>query len=350
MPINVVLSSYTVGQLSDGIRERKIRINYDYQRSPKVWPQPARSFLVETVLLGYPIPKLFFQQITDIKAKTTIMEIVDGQQRTATLLAYLSDEFALSPSGAPDEAAGRKFSELPDDLKARFVSYGLATDLLISSSREEIREVFRRINSYTAPLNAEEKRHARFQGEFKWFVHRLSQQYGEVLGELGVLTEKQLNRMQDAKLLTEIIHAIEHGITTTRETALSRMYEDFENGYPNEAEVEERLQEALDVVLRIEELRGSSLMKPYHFYSLILAITHSQMAVDRLRVDFDQRPLAEEAAIRRGLLRLASAAEDPGLEPELEAFSAASSKKTNVADHRRVRFLWCSRAVTGALA
>lgn len=35
----------------------EIAPNPEYQRSDKVWPPAARSFLMETILLGYPIPR-----------------------------------------------------------------------------------------------------------------------------------------------------------------------------------------------------------------------------------------------------------------------------------------------------
>ena len=68
----------------------------------------------------------------------------------------------------------------------------------------QIREVFRRINSYTIPLNAEEQRHAKFQGIFKWFLHRLALGLDYVWEMCGVFSEKQLVRMADNKLFAEI--------------------------------------------------------------------------------------------------------------------------------------------------
>ena len=53
------------------MREKSIIVNHDYQRSDKVWPPAARSYLIETILLGFPIPKLSLYQTTDLKTKKT---------------------------------------------------------------------------------------------------------------------------------------------------------------------------------------------------------------------------------------------------------------------------------------
>ena len=45
---------------------------------------------------------------------------------------------------------------------------------MVGATPDQIRETFRRINSYTVPLNPEEHRHAVFQGDFKWFMHDLT--------------------------------------------------------------------------------------------------------------------------------------------------------------------------------
>ena len=73
---------------------------------------------------------------------------------------------------------------------------------------EDIRQVFRRINSYTVPLNPQEKRHATHQGAFKWFVVGLGETYAQSLKTMGVLSETNLSRMADQALFTEITYAI----------------------------------------------------------------------------------------------------------------------------------------------
>jgi hypothetical protein len=90
-PTNMTIAEYC------GAMERKdIIVNKTYQRSDKVWPDSARSFLIESVLLGYPVPKIYLHSKTDLKTRRTIKEIVDGQQRSRAIFDFFNDNFNLS--------------------------------------------------------------------------------------------------------------------------------------------------------------------------------------------------------------------------------------------------------------
>jgi len=80
--MNIISSSFTVAELCDQYARKDVRINRNYQRSDEVWPDAARSFLIETIVLGFPIPKIILSQQTDLKNLKTFKDIVDGQQRT----------------------------------------------------------------------------------------------------------------------------------------------------------------------------------------------------------------------------------------------------------------------------
>ena len=56
--MRVTSSTFTVAEYCEQMREKTITVNHDYQRSDKVWPTAARSYLIETLLLGFPMPKL----------------------------------------------------------------------------------------------------------------------------------------------------------------------------------------------------------------------------------------------------------------------------------------------------
>lgn len=348
---NVTLTPYTVADFAGAIKRSEIKVNHDYQRSAKVWPPAARSFLIETMLLGYPIPKLSLYQITDVKSRTTVKEIVDGQQRTHTIMEFYEDRLRLGRDALPTEAAGRTYSELDEEQQHKFLNYALSVDLFIGATKEDIREVFRRINSYTVPLNAEEKRHSLFQGPFKWFIYRLGKKYAQALESVGALTEKQLNRMQDAKLLSEIAHAMVKGILTTRDRELTRLYEEFDRTFVNEVDMERRIAKGMDEMLEYVALHHGPLMKPYHLYSLLLALMHSQGAIDVLDKDyrFTKKRAKEGGRALENLARLAAALDDPQSEPQLKEFVDAGAEKTNVGKQRQTRFVWFCRALADEL-
>ena len=257
----------------NAIKSGQIKINHNYQRSDKVWPLAARSFLIETMLLDFPIPKLLLSQHTNIKTRRSHKEIVDGQQRSSTILSYFDGAFRISQGSSTERLAGRKLADLEEADKKRFLDYPLAVDLLVAATAGEIRETFRRINSYTVPLNPEERRHALFQGAFKWFIYDLSKRFEESFLDVGLFNQKALVRMKDAKLFCEIIHAILNGIATTSKRHLDELYRSRNDDFPEERDLDRRLSRAMDFLLDQPNLHNGALMKPHLVYSLVLATT-----------------------------------------------------------------------------
>lgn len=171
--MEIVQTTFTVADYCERLKKNDIIVNWKYQRSSKVWPSQAQSFLIESILLGFPVPALYLFQKTDRISRRTVREIIDGQQRTVAVRAFYDGDLRLSKTLEFEEAAGRTYFELDHRLQERFLSYGLDVSLFVNTEEEEVREVFRRINSYEVPLNAEEQRHAQWQGEFKWLIYHL---------------------------------------------------------------------------------------------------------------------------------------------------------------------------------
>ncbi len=280
--MRAVPTNYTIAQYCKDMKDKDIIVNYQYQRSHQVWPEAARSFLIETILLDYRVPKLYLYQKTDLKSRKTHMEIVDGQQRSRAILDFYNDKLKLPKSSDEPEFAGKLYSELPEEYQRRFLDYSISADIFVSATDEEIRETFRRINSYMVPLNYEETRHAVYQGEFKWFIYRLSKTYEKNLYDMRVFTETNFIRMLDTKLYSEIIHAILYGINLIVAKELDALYDELDKSFPEEKEIEKRFEETMDFLLDLKEIHSTSLMKPYNFYCLFLAVSHIKMPI---RVD-----------------------------------------------------------------
>jgi hypothetical protein len=340
-------AAYTVASYCAAMERNEIRVNREYQRSDKVWPPAARSFLVETILMNFPMPKLFLFQITDLKSRKTYHEIVDGQQRSQTIRDFFDNKLRLSSRVEVDGARGKRYSDLPEELQQIFLSYPVPVDVLVSATTDDIREVFRRINSYTVPLNPEEKRHSEYQGAFKWFVYRLARDFDEAFVTIGAFAQKQLVRMADAKLISEFCHAIIYGVTTTKRDALDSLYSHFDESFPKEKELGGRFTEAMNVVLQLEDLHGSALMRPHMLYSLLLAITHAQRPAAKFKSIYPrQRPSRINIqTAKANLTHLADVLETGVARGGLTKFLAASSEKTNVGNQRKIRVKWLSRAL-----
>jgi uncharacterized protein with ParB-like and HNH nuclease domain len=142
---------YTVVDYCEMYERKEVRVNRQYQRSDLVWPRTAQSFLIETILLNFPIPKLFLHQQTDLRTRRPVKEIVDGQQRTRAIVDYFNDEYRLTSNVSLEAAKGKRFSELSEELQNQFRDYGLQFDLFVGATDEDVREVFLRMNSFGPP-------------------------------------------------------------------------------------------------------------------------------------------------------------------------------------------------------
>lgn len=345
-------TTITVLDYCKGLRAREFAVDRNYQRSDAVWPAPAKSFLIETILLDYPVPKLSLHQRLDIQTRTVVKNIVDGQQRSRTIQDFFDNKLRLSRSNIHPDFAGRTFAELDSPFQEQFLNYGLDFDLFVGATDEQVREVFRRMNSFTVPLNPEEQRHSNFQGPFKWFINELVQDFDGGFEAAGIFTSKQLNRMQDSKLLTEVTKAMLDGISTTSKTSLDALYRKYDREFPQVEELSTVLRESLQYVLSLEVIRDTGLSKPYNIYALLLACAQARegWTVDAGVELPDMPSFGNNVDENLELLAVAVDADyedDSEWPEEFAEFISATSDRTNVSAQRQTRFRYFLAAVSG---
>jgi hypothetical protein len=350
--LNKVATQFTVADYCKSMKRNEIIVNKEYQRSDQVWPAVARSYLIETILKGFPIPKLYLYQVTDIKSRETHKEIVDGQQRSVAILGFYNDEFRISKSAENEDIQNRTYSELEEESKRTFLDYAVDVDLFVSATPAEVVEVFRRMNSYTVPLNPEEQRHASYQGKFKWFINDLADKLEGIFLDTNIFKEKQLVRMGDNKLLTELCDSFTNGIRTTSKGILDSIYKDFDEAFPDRDDFYNRLTSAFNLIRKMEAIHGTALMKPYMVYSLVQAISHVQKPVRKFRKLFKSPKLRsiDPDSVAPNLTALGEAADQDEAKGKFADFIEASNEKTNVRENRIVRFKWFCKALTSEQA
>jgi hypothetical protein len=151
---------WSAKQLSGMIKNDKINFNHIIQRS-YVWERTRKTGLIESMIIGYPIPPVFAKRMDDGTGKRggNIYYIMDGKQRLSTVKEYLNDEFALTdipPVNYFDEEkdeecavdiSGMKFSELPDSLRDHLNTATFNVTYFDNLTKEEERELFKRLNA-----------------------------------------------------------------------------------------------------------------------------------------------------------------------------------------------------------
>ena len=149
----------------------RIDTNPDFQR-PAVWSLSQKQLLIDTILRGYDIPKLYWRKISKNPEK---YEVVDGQQRLRTIFEFHGGEFHLAKDADDIDGvvvAKMHYEALPEDLRHRFDNYDLDVMVLSDTSEDEVREMFLRLQNGTS-LKAQEKRNA-MPGKMRAFIKDLS--------------------------------------------------------------------------------------------------------------------------------------------------------------------------------
>lgn len=170
--MKVIKKPVPLGSLRS-LREQ-INTNPDYQR-PAVWRGPQKQLLVDTILRGYDIPKLYWREI-ESKAGTEQYDVVDGQQRLRAIWEFFDGKVKLPKDSETingEEVAGCRYGDLSTKLKINFDGYILDVVIIDTEEEDEVREMFLRLQNGTT-LRAQEKRNA-YPGKMRDFIKTLSQ-------------------------------------------------------------------------------------------------------------------------------------------------------------------------------
>lgn len=339
----------TVADYCNAYDRREVLVDKKYQRNARVWPQRAQSYLIETILRGFPIPKLALHQQTDVRSRKSIKYVVDGQQRTNAIVDFFYGKLTLSRSLELEAVRGKTIDGLNEEFQGAFLSYPLQFDQFEAADENVVREYYRRINSFTTPLNPEERRHANFQGNMKWFILKLVERHTETLVSLRTMSEREIIRMADHKLFAEIVDAMLHGVRTTSSRTLDRMYRDFDVvDVPEHDRLLQDIDSACSRIVGWRDLCETSLVQRSHiFYSLMLAIILVEDSwPNLLQDDTRQSDSILHPNSEQNLLALSDAliSEEEG--SPFGPFLKACSEKTNTRGQRQTRIKWLARALT----
>ena len=182
---------YTINDFIGWYDRGELIISPDFQRRG-VWTTKAKSYLIDSIVRGMPIPQLFIRQIVHPSARRTVREVVDGQQRLKAIIGFIEGKFTVLPVHNPDIARTR-YDDLPESIQGAILSYPLSVNVLIGSSDQNVLEIFSRINSYSITLNRQEKLNAEFSGAFKQSMHQLARRHYAYWRDNKILSSTEID-------------------------------------------------------------------------------------------------------------------------------------------------------------
>jgi len=342
--------TYTIAEVLKWNDDREIELNPKFQRGP-VWAPPARSYLIDSLLHGYPIPKLLFRTKVDRTSRRTVRDVVDGQQRLRTIIDFAADKFALGVK-ASEQYRGLRYSDLDEDTQDALLAYKLTCEQLINANDEDVLEIFIRINSYTVPVNEPELRNARYDNAFSSFVKGLIRQV-PLVWQVGVISDRDRVRMVDQSVLAEVVGFFQTGVVEGGESGINRIYAANvkTDRIPDEGLVISVLHEAANLL--DDELSGEALAARPHFLMLVAAVMYARRCLPAGRLSFEHAPdpadmLTDRESVLAALVELNTALEsDVGeLSAPMVEFAEARTS-TQRMKSRQVRFDYFCWALAG---
>lgn len=231
----------TVKEIFEMYEKGTLVVDDSYQRR-SVWSEKDKIRLVETILLNLVIPELFFWQATiEPDSGENIIHIVDGQQRVKAIVEFMKNSLFLKEKMLLDKEAkkqygDRSFSALTPEDKARLWNYRLMiVEIDRAANRDDIVNVFRRLNLTDYNLNDQEKRNS-IPGEFGALAKEISDL--DIWEKTRVFKNSDVKRMRDVEFCASLILLGRRGIIDqSDQSALNHAYEDFSVNY-NDADVD----------------------------------------------------------------------------------------------------------------
>jgi hypothetical protein len=157
--------SMSIGEIVSNYKEEEIDINPDFQRKFR-WTDHQRSRLIESILIGVPLPSIFVYQ-----NDKGIWEVVDGVQRLSTILEFMGElkdkdgnklpQSTLVKTKMLPSIEGLQWKDFPKEpLQIDFRRTKIEVKIIKSNSHPNAKfEVFQRLN-YSSVLSGQEFRNA----------------------------------------------------------------------------------------------------------------------------------------------------------------------------------------------
>lgn len=293
---------YSVRDFEEWHRKGELELAPKFQRR-SVWNPKARSYLIDSIIRGKPIPKLYMRQDLNPKTRRVVREIVDGQQRLRSVLDFLDDGFKILKVHN-EEYGGKRFSELEEETQLEILRYEFSVDLLQDMPDQEIYDIFARLNTYSVTLIPQEHRNAGYFGEFKTTVYQLSNEFMTFWQTNEIFSDAKILRMAEAEFVSELLIAMSVGIRARSKGLIDTFYETNDDRFPHRKSLVKKFRSTMDIIggimgktLPQSKFSGSRLL-----YPLFCAIYHLQYDLpefdnDRIQIkksDFPKLRIALE--------------------------------------------------------
>lgn len=186
--IEIATPPFTVGYLMDKIEHEEINMNTDFQRRGNLWDEVKQSRLIESILLGLPLPAFYFD------TNSINWDIIDGLQRCCSIQNFCVKKTLKLIGLEYLDMKNQGFDDLDRTLQRSIITRPITVNLLPKSPHNVRYILFKRLNTAGLVLTPQEIRNAIYQGKATEKLAELS----EIPEFLNAIEKKiSTNRMQE---------------------------------------------------------------------------------------------------------------------------------------------------------
>jgi hypothetical protein len=174
--IRITTKNFTIREIyiqiedKESDQEKELDLAPDFQRS-FIWGVKQQIRLIESILLGIPLPAFYFNQDKD-----GAQQVIDGVQRLTTIKRFMSDQLELKEEYLEylGPLNGSKFSTLDFITKRRFAGTQIVAHVIEPQTPDDVKyDIFNRVNTGGSPLTAQEIRHCMSKARSRDFLRTL---------------------------------------------------------------------------------------------------------------------------------------------------------------------------------
>ena len=168
--IEIETPPFSIGFLIDSIEGEEINMNTEFRREGNLWTNEVQSRLIESILLGLPLPAFYFDTTNEK------WDIIDGLQRCCTIYNFCIEkdeekklkltglEFLGTRNGEP-YLEGLSFDQLPLPLQTSIRRRQITVYKLKKAPKNVRYVLYKRLNTSGLLLTPQEIRNAIYQGK-----------------------------------------------------------------------------------------------------------------------------------------------------------------------------------------
>ena len=161
---------WTIETIYNQISLGNIDLNPKFQRR-NAWTDEKRSKLVESIVMGYPVPEIVLAENPEKKRSYIV---IDGKQRLLTIAGFIDnnkysywDRNRLKKLDVRKELNGFGYDDIDDNVRREFDNSSLRCTVITGfTDTQVLYDIFYRLNSGSVSLSTQELRQSLIPGNF----------------------------------------------------------------------------------------------------------------------------------------------------------------------------------------